>query len=397
MPYDYILMLIVRSASGTHHHPRHCSDTPMPMPISSLTKLRRATLACVALLCWAPLASGASETLRDPLGPDTPAGSGLTGPLHTVTVCTASLAAAKLFYGKALGMQFNGPIEVSKRSKRAQRALWQIPEDIDWELYLLRRPGAEGAMQIRLLVLDRPTPTIHRSWKATSLGPFAMGFPNIHQAQLDAWVRRWGFGALNVMEPGSIKHPDGASYAINETVFNGPDFVHAVGIQRGHGEIAQLGPVDPATGVGGPAYATQVVADADAWIRLLVDTLGMQLRSDRHWKSSGSQGALNIPDGSEFRFSIVYAHGASSRHILLLDYTNLKPAPNPVAPRPPNRGITMWSMPVQDLSAAMARLTLAGVPLAHVPVIYDSPALGRVHAVTVLAPNGFMLELFVPL
>ena len=64
----------------------------------------------------------------------------------------------------------------------------------------------------------------------------------------------------------------------------------------------------------------------------------MELRSDRTWKSAGTEGALNVPDGTIFRFSIVYAMGATSGHLLFVDYENVASLSNGVAPRLPIAG-----------------------------------------------------------
>ena len=59
----------------------------------------------------------------------------------------------------------------------------------------------------------------------------------------------------------------------HETIFNGPDFAHAVGIYRGDG-MARLGRwmLLPA---GGPAYSAQVFDDSDAMLAFLTEVLGM--------------------------------------------------------------------------------------------------------------------------
>jgi len=155
-----------------------------------------------------------------------------------------------------------------------------------------------------------------------------------------------------------------------------------------------LGPVDPDTGLGGPAYSAQVVDDSDAMLAFLTEVLGMELRSDRTWKSAGTEGALNVPDGTVFRFSIVYAMGATSGHLLFVDYENVASLSNGVAPRLPNRGIGMWTFPVSDLEEVLRRGKEAGIELASPPVVADMPAFGKATVATLVAPNGFMIELF---
>jgi len=148
-----------------------------------------------------------------------------------------------------MGMTVRGPIEVDKTRDAQQKKLWGVAEDMDWSLYLLTRPGLPEAVQIRLLVLDQATPSIHQPWNALELGPFSMGFPNNDQIEQDKKLRRLGFGALNDIEIYDVPRPNGSQYPIHETIFNGPDFVHGVGIYRGDG-MSQLGPVDK-TGLGG--------------------------------------------------------------------------------------------------------------------------------------------------
>lgn len=353
------------------------------------------TLAIVALLTLSGCAKADDDSTasRDALAPKSAVTDALAKPIHTVTVSTVSLEQSMLFYRDTLGLKVTGPIALDDETEATQRALWQIPDDIEWQTYLLRRDGVDGAFQIRLLVLNKPTPSIHKSWSSQELGPFSMGFPNLDQIGFDKFVRQQGFGALNKIEIYEVPRTDGTMYPIHETIFNGPDFVHAVGIYRGDG-VAQLGPVDAETGMGGPAYSAQVVADSDAMISFLTDVLGWELRSDRTWKSAGSEGALNAPDGTVFRFSILYSKGATTGHILLVDYKNIEPINPGVAPRLPNLGIGMWTFETTDLDQVLANAKSAGITLAHPAVTFSSPALGKARAATLLAPNGFLIEVF---
>lgn len=335
---------------------------------------------------------GVAEESRDALAPTTSADDALTGPLRTVTISTTSLEESLLFYRDGLGLSVQGPLPLSDEQRQAQRELWGVTEAVNWDVYRLHRDGVDGVAQLRLLVLDRPTPAIHHSWNSLELGTFSVGFPNLDQTGLDGKIRSLGFGALNVLEQYTVPRTDGSQYPIEETIFNGPDFVHAVGINRGDG-MAQLGPVDERSGLGGPAYSAVVVEDSDAMLGFLVDVLGLELRSDRTWKSAGSDGALNVPDGTVFRFSIVFSHGARSQHLLLVDYENVDPINTGVAPRVPNRGIGMWSFPVQDLDMVMGRAVEAGTSVVAQPRCIDSPIHGVIRAATLEAPNGLLVEL----
>ena len=336
----------------------------------------------------------ATPSVSDALAP---AGSGENAPirqLHTVTLCTADMDAIRAFYVDAMGLRPRGPLTVAEEVRAAQRELWGIPEDLGWELHVLDRPDVPGTIQIRVLALDRETPLIHTSWEPTEPGPFSLGFPTEDLETWDPELRERGYQSLMPLSRYQIPRPDGTTYGIHETIFNAPDLVHAVAISRRDG-MPQLGPVDPATGRGGPIYSAQIIERSDEVLSFYVDVLGLELRSDRQFKSSGSKGALGVPDGTEFRFSIVYAEGARFGHLLFLDFRGRLGVPRPdVAPRPPNRGLAMWSFPVRDLAEMEARIRDAGIEPFAGPVELESPSLGRHRALTVLDPGGFMVELF---
>ncbi len=341
-----------------------------------------------------PAAPPASPTPADALAPKTTGENAPIRQLHTVTLCTADADAAIAYYGDALGLRVRGPIELEPAVRDMQRRLWGLPETVGWQLYLLDQPAVPGAIQVRMLVVDPETPMIHTTWSPQEPGPFSMGFPTEDLDSWDSELRGRGYESLMPLSRYQIPRSDGTLYGIHETIFNAPDFVHSVLISRRDG-MPQLGPVDPATGRGGPVYSAQIVENSEQVLEFYVSTLGLELRSDRQFKSSGSKGALGVPDGTEFRFSIVYAEGATFGHLLFLDFQGRLGLPNPgVAPRPPHRGLAMWTFPVRDLDAMARRLSERGIEPLSPPLEYTSPSLGSHRAMTVLDPNGFLVELF---
>ena len=337
-----------------------------------------------------------TPSIPDALAPPTTGENAHIRQLHTVTLCTTDLETIRAFYGDGLGLRIRGPIDLDPDVRQLQRLLWDIPDDVGWELYIMDRPTVPGTIQVRVLLLDKETPLIHTTWNPQEPGPFSMGFST---EDLDAWdpeLRAKGYESLMPLSRYQIPRPDGTTYGIHETIFNAPDFMHAVTISRRDG-MPQLGPVDPATGRGGPIYSALIIENSDEVLAFYVDVLGLELRSDRQFKSSGSKGALGVPDGTEFRFSIVYAEGATFGHLLFLDYQGRLGLPSPgIAPRPPNRGMAMWSFPVRDMAEMERRLTENTIDLVSPPVEYTSPSLGRHLSMTVLDPTGYMVELFQP-
>jgi hypothetical protein len=224
-------------------------------------------MRAVVLLLWcaqmAVVCAGAGGDYdpRDGLAPKTAKDDALALPLATATIATTSLEETVLFYCDGMGLTLEGPIEQSAADQAAQKALWGVEEEVGWKLYRLHRPATAGEITIRLLVLDRPMPSILSSWEPRQSGPFSLGFPTADAEKVDQHLRDLGFGARNELEKYTIPRTDGTEYPIHETIFNAPDFVHAVNIYRGGG-MAPLGPIDPETGRGGPGYSAWVARDS---------------------------------------------------------------------------------------------------------------------------------------
>lgn len=363
-----------------------------------MTRKRKCLLlgiACSGFFASCGAEAPKQEQKQAPVDRLAPTSTGENAPiqqLHTVTLCTADLEAALRLYRDGLGLEVRGPVEVSAETSEVQRKLWGIPDDMGWDLYVLDRPTVPGTIQIRLLHLSKETPKILTGWNPLEPGPFSMGFPT---EDADAWdrdLRELGFDSLAPIEKYEVPSPDGQKYGIHETIFNGPDFVHAVTISR-RDEMPQLGPVNPATGRGGPVYSAQSITDSDDVLHFYTDVLGLELRSDQEWKT-GETSALGVPAGLPFRFSLIYAQGATYGHLLFIDFRENARETSGVAPRPPNQGLTMWSFPVRDIDAMLKRAQEAEVTIVGGPESYESPDLGKHRALTVLAPNGFLVELF---
>lgn len=335
---------------------------------------------------------------RDSLSPKTDRNDALALPLQTVTLSTVSLEQTRLFYVDGMGMTLTGPAQVSPALKAQQRSLWAIPQGVDWQEYHLTRPEAETeqgrpAMSIRVLLLDQPQPAIHASWDPRSLGGFSMGFPNTKQIEVDAKVRDLGFGALNEIEIYDVPRTDGSMYAIEETIFNAPDFVHAVGINRLG--MTPLGAVTGESGLGGPGYSAQAIDNGDLVLSFYTEVLGLEMRRDSVWQSAGQDGAMSLPNGTEFRFSLLFAKGfGPGGHLLFVDYLNIDHIEPNAPPRVPNLGIGMWSFPVTDLAAVLSNAESFGSDIVHAATQIDDPLHGQITAATLLAPNGFLIEVY---
>ncbi len=364
--------------------------TPKRLKLSRRLAVFGAAAVLGLMITAGPAAYG--EEPEDPLAPKTRTEDALTLQLHMATLVAHDLDEVRRFYADGLGLELSGPHAVDDETRKLQRRLWGVPDEIGWQLYLLRRPAVAGTVSVRVLLLDRETPRVHTTWDAREPGPFSLGFPAADLEPWDAALREMGFESMNPMSKYEVPRPDGSRYGMHETIWKAPDFMHVVTLSRRDG-MPQLGPIDPATGRGGPVYSAQSIRDSDRVLAFYSDVLGLELRSDREWKSHGSKGALAVPDGTVFRFSILYAPGASYGHLLFIDFRDGALPDSGVAPRPPNRGLVGWTFPVRDLSEVERRAREAEAAIVSGPIEYESPSLGRHRALTVLAPNGFLVEL----
>jgi catechol 2,3-dioxygenase-like lactoylglutathione lyase family enzyme len=335
----------------------------------------------------------AVRSVTDSLAPLSYPDSALTQQLHTVTIATNSLDSSRRFYEQGMGLTLKGPIPMTDAQKMIQRKLWNIPESIDWQLFTFSRPSVPGLIEIRLLVLDTPTPTIHQSYSPRELGGFSLGFPNTCPAKLDSNFRKLGFTSLAPLHTGIRRLRDGTKCPYTEAVYNAPDFVHAASIERGGG-VPQLSPIDLNTKIGGPGFSAQIVTgQSDTNIAFYTDVLGLELRTDQSWKTS-SGSALGLDSGIPFRYALVYAKGAPSGHLTFVDFKDSVGISTAIAPRLPNRGIGMWTFPTTNIARIYQNALDKKVKIIHLPVTYESPDLGKAAVMTLLAPNGFLIEVF---
>ena len=326
---------------------------------------------------------------RDTQAPRSSEADALLMSLYGTTICTVSLEETRLFYEKGFGLSVIGPIKQDQKTKVLERKMYDIPADIDWELYLMQRPNTPS-LKVRLMVLNKPTPTIHKSWNTLELGILSMGFPNTIQPKVDSTMRKIGFGAWAAMNTYPVEALDKSKYTVYETIFNGPDFVKGVGITRGDG-MAQLSPIDSTTGYGGPAYSAQIVDNSDAMIDFYAKTLGYEVRSDRIWETSG---ALGVPAGTKYRFMTLYAKGSRWGHLLFVEFLNQKAYDVGVPKKIPNRGLGCWTFPCKDLNKVYTDSKAKGFKILQPPTEIDSPYYGKRKAMTMMAPNGFLVEIF---
>jgi hypothetical protein len=346
---------------------------------------RRVWSACVLLLLawnWA--------CAQDLTEPRATAANDSVGPIQELTIATNSVEEHRQFFVSGLGLHVE-KLE-NDRYQSAQRQLWQLPKHYRWVEHRFQRLDSKSADRleetpnIRVLQFAQSLAPVHQSWNALELGPMAIGFPNLAPIELDQKLRQLGFGAQSAMNQYEVPRPDGTTYPMRETIFNGPDFVKAVLVERGNG--LPLAPIEPFSKLGGPGYVSMVVADSEKMASFLTKVLDYEVRSDRVFTTTG---ALGAPSGTQYRFMIFYAKGSRYGHLLSLEYQNAKAITPPHAPRLPQRGLVMLSMYTKDLAAVRQRAQQFGAPVSKPILINEAPKPYR--AMVITAPNQMVFEI----
>jgi hypothetical protein len=324
---------------------------------------------------------------QDITEPRADASKALTESMAMITHASNSLEELDLFYKQGFGLEREGPFEIEPSAKNMQRKLWNIPNDLQWQEYRYSRPSTLGVPMVRALIFEQRVPAILQSWNSLQRGPMAIGFPTDVADDLDAHVRKLGFGAQGPLNRYMIPINKDKGYEIKETIFNGPDFVKGVVIYRGNG--IPLAPLDAATKTGGPAYVSMVIDDSEAMLSFLTNVMDFEIRGDREATTTG---ALGAPAGTQYRFLIAYAKGARFGHLLMLQYRNQQSIAPAVTPTLPNRGIALLSFKTPNLDKVLKRAKAMKLKIRG-PELVALPGFGQRRVAVIQAPNGMEFEL----
>ncbi|WP_350284573.1 hypothetical protein [uncultured Croceitalea sp.] len=314
----------------------------------------------------------------------------LTSYIHTATLCTVDLEGYEHFYGEIMKMNMDA-VELTQEEKSAQRAFWNIPADVDYDLYHCYRPAVPSLIQLRILHLKTPTPQIHKSYSSYELGSFSLGFPTSDAKKMDKRMQKYGVKAMAPMQLGDIVRANGDVGQYLETIYQGPDYLHCVGIERVN--YPQLAPCDPSDGFGGPGYSAFVAKDSDAEVAFYTNVLEHYILFDAVWEAA-EDGALGVNTGTPFRFCGIYAPEAQQNHYLLLDFKDGNMIDTGVQSCVPNQGLGMYSFHTSDINKVIQNAKSNGIKVVSDIQEVSDYILGDGKACLLETPNGFYVEIF---
>jgi len=330
-------------------------------------------------------------TQRDLTDPASSVTEAVCGPIEIITICTNQPDSLELFFVKGWGLRKSGPYILPAKQRKQFAAKWQIPDSLTFQITYYDRPGAPQNGKLRVLSFNKKVPVIRSQYGPAENGPFTLGFPNTQQEKLHSYLVAMGYQTLAPLQASMLSKPDGTQYKYLETIYKGPEWLHAVGIERGNG-MPPLSEVDSISHLGGPGYsALNVTGMSDTVLSFFTRVLGYELRRDQVWKT-GEGSALGLPAGIPFRFSIAYAKGATSGHLLLLDFQQSSPKQSAHPPHIPNAGIGMYSFRTSKMDELLANAIRFGVPIISGPGYITDPRLGKYRSVVMVAPNQVYIE-----
>ncbi len=206
-----------------------------------------------------------------------------------------------------------------------------------------------------------------------------MGMPVSGQAKRASIVKAAGFTSVVGVTSMALPRADGSSYTVEEIHYKAPDGVLVLGIDRG--AMTPVGPIDAATGIGGPADASLVVGDLPRTEAFMKAVLRYEKRRDAIFASSGPKGGLGLAEGQRFAFQQWFAPGSTTGYVILM-----KMLDRPVEPPQPvgfvRRGIAMLTFDAVDLVDVADRAESVGVRI----VAKDGGS------VIMAMPDGFLVE-----
>jgi len=288
-------------------------------------------------------------------------------------------------------MQIEGPIHLSEAEKSTLKEFWNIPSHIDYDLYHFHRASVPSLIHMRVLHLKEETPQIHRSYSAYELGSFSLGFPTSDAYGMHALMEAHGIKSMAPTQVGDIIRADGVPGQYIETIYQGPDFLHCVGIERVN--ISQLAPCDPKNGFGGPGYSAFVSSQADKEVKFFTEVLDYYTLLDQVWETSEGS-ALGIDAGVPFRFTSFYAQGAQQNYIIMLEFQDGNAIDTGVQSKPPNQGLGMYTFFVRALDDIIDKARSMDIAIVSPPRQIKDPIVGDGRACVIESPSGIYCELF---
>ena len=312
--------------------------------------------------------------------------------LHTVTYVSNDKTKVEEIFTKGYGLDSTGWQRPDGAEREALAAYLGFDPEHSWECCAFFKSGEGANVQIRVIALEQEMPLVRPDYDGLYAGGATMSFPINDLHAHEKHMETIGVESTIGVKEMEFTSPSGETYVSAEIVYKAPDNVFVMGVVRPD-IFVPVGPIDPATGMGGSAYSARCITAADETISFFRDVLGFEIRRDVEF-TVGDRSALLMPEGTTERFVQAFAPGSSTGYLVLMDHQEAtKPSPAP-SYGPPNRGIAMWSFATGDIENVRQRAVDAGIEVVQPPGIHGSPCLPDGQSMMLRDPDGFLIEIF---
>jgi catechol 2,3-dioxygenase-like lactoylglutathione lyase family enzyme len=326
----------------------------------------------------------------DPMRPRSDATSALCSPLRILTITSGDLQATRRFYQGALGLV---PETFVPDDDWAAALIehWGLLPSRPLRIDVFRRPGLDDAFELRVIEVPGALPVMRPHYIGEYIGALGLGFPSDDLEVRDRIVRALGFDSTAGITRMDFSRADGTTYNVGEVHYRAPDEVLVLGVDRGG--MTPVSRIDPALGIGGPAYASMIISDVARVAPAFAEVLGYEMRREMTFESGGPSGGMGLQKGARVVFQQWFSPGASAGYLVIMKLLDVdRPAPVPLGPTA--RGVAMWSFETADVEAAAARAEALGLEIRSAPRAIGLPGIGPAHSLVIATADGFPIEIY---
>ena len=317
----------------------------------------------------------------------------LVGPLNTITYITSDETTAYELLTEGMRLEASEWFIPSEVEKSDLDCYFGFESSDQWKARCFSRFDDGANIQVRLIVVDDDKPQIRPAVDGTYLGGLSIGFPTKNSDSLEARMRSLGFPSVVGVKRLEFSNAAGETYVSEEVHFTGPENIYILAVRRPD-VFVPVGPLNAAAEIGAPAYSALCAADCDAAVAFYRDVLGYEIRRDMTMEV-GDKSGLKLRQGSSERFVQAFAPGSNSGYLVLLNHgEDAKSVGEDMVFGPPNRGLSMWSFPTQNIVEVYNRAMQAGIKIRRPLSSIKSPFLPDTDTVILEDPNGFPVEIF---
>lgn len=315
------------------------------------------------------------------------------GQLHAVTYVTSNKALTDSIFRQGYGLDGTDWWQPSPAEFEKLNPYLGFEPSHTWEACSFSKKGEGRNAQVRVIHIHQETPAVRPDYDGLYKGGATVSFPINDLYAHEKVMQELGVQSTIGVKEMEFTSPAGKTYISAEIVYKAPDNIYVLGVRRPD-VFVPVGPIDPATGIGGAAYSARCTSETDATIEFLEDVLGYEIRRDTELVI-GEKSATLLPPNTKMRFVQAFAPGARTGYLILMDHEEARKLSPIQQYGPPSRGIVMWSFPTRNLDEVYERAqNVKGTEILSPPDMWGSPFLPSTRSVMLKDPDGFAVEVF---